>query len=95
LGNQGVTELAAVVDLAYPRHCAAEALVDRQLLLRRSRAIRGYGAQLNLLPEHKDGHFLSLDEEYCLTSVCQLASNFESSSWIGSCANAPRTSLNA
>ncbi len=58
------------------RHLSVEALQNGQLLLGRSGTIRGFGASLNLLPEHNDGHFFSFDAEYYRTSACQIVPEF-------------------
>ena len=49
---------------------------ERQRLLGHSGAIRGFGASLNLLPEHNLGYFFSFNEECWQTSACGIISEF-------------------
>jgi hypothetical protein len=65
-------ELAGVVQPAYHRHLAVEALQDGQLRLGHSGAFRGSGASLNVLPEQNDGHFPSFNTQHYLASGCQM-----------------------
>jgi CubicO group peptidase (beta-lactamase class C family) len=53
-----------------------EARQEGQQLLGHSGAIRGFGASLNLLPEHNLGYFFSFNEECYLTSACEIVPEF-------------------
>jgi CubicO group peptidase (beta-lactamase class C family) len=53
-----------------------EGLQDGQRLLGHSGAICGFGASLNLLPEHNVGYFLAFNEECYQTSACEILSAF-------------------
>jgi CubicO group peptidase (beta-lactamase class C family) len=53
-----------------------EAQQEGQRLLGHSGAIRGFGASLNLLPEHNLGYFFSFNEECYLTSACEIVPEF-------------------
>jgi CubicO group peptidase (beta-lactamase class C family) len=53
-----------------------EGLQNGQLLLGHSGAIRGFGASLNLLPEHNAGYFFSFNAECYQSSACEIVSEF-------------------
>ena len=57
-------------------HGFVEAQQSGQRLLGHSGAIRGFGASLNLLPEHNLGYFFSFNEECYLTSACEIVPEF-------------------
>jgi CubicO group peptidase (beta-lactamase class C family) len=53
-----------------------EGFLNGQRLIGHTGAIRGFGASLDLLPEHDMGYFFSFNEECYLTSACDIIPRF-------------------
>lgn len=54
----------------------AEGFLNGQRLMGHTGAIRGFGASLDLVPEHELGYFFSFNEECYGTSACDIIPSF-------------------
>ncbi len=54
----------------------AEGFLNGQRLIGHTGTIRGFGASLDLLPEHDMGYFFAFNEECYLTSACDIIPRF-------------------